>query len=78
MRKDYRLIEAAIVTDRIVISLDETVRILFAAVVRSVGKLRNIVWVNPSRTEEEFILWLENGAKPEKRRLLGFRPEGSS
>jgi hypothetical protein len=78
MRKDLRLIEAAIATDRIVISLDETARALFAAVVQSVGKLRNIVWVTPSRTEDELILWLENGARPEKRRLLGFRAEGSS
>jgi len=73
IRKDFRLIEAAIATDRIVISLDETARALFAAAVRSVGKLKNIVWVNPSRPGEELILWLANGAKPEKRRLLGFR-----
>src|SRR5712691_9172343 len=75
MRKDFLLIEAALATDRIVISLDDTARGLFAVAARSVGELRNVAWVNPDKTEEQSVLWLENGAKPEKRRLLGFRAE---
>jgi len=77
IRKDYRLIEAAIVTDRIVISLDETVRRLFAVVARDVGALKSIAWVDPDKAEEQPLLWLENGAKPDKKRLLGFRAGGS-
>ena len=77
IRKDYRLIEAAIVTDRIVISLDETVRRLFAVVARDVGALKSIAWVDPAKAEEQPLLWLENGAKPDKKRLLGFRAGGS-
>ncbi|MCI0691209.1 hypothetical protein L0337_04275 [candidate division KSB1 bacterium] len=71
MFKDIHLVEAAKATDQIVVALDETVRDLFASISRSIGEMRNIVWVNPDKTEEQPISWLENGAKPEKRRMLG-------
>ncbi|MBI3302030.1 MAG: hypothetical protein HYZ72_08145 [Deltaproteobacteria bacterium] len=77
LRKDFLLIEAALATDRTVISLDDRVRKLFAVAARSVGELRKVVWVNPEQTEEQAVLWLENGAKPEMRYLLGFRAGGS-
>jgi hypothetical protein len=70
MQKDCCLIEAAIATDRTVISLDNTARALFAAAACNVGELRSIVWVNPERVEEEPILWLENGARSERKRRL--------
>jgi hypothetical protein len=42
-----------------------------------VDELKEIVWVNPPKIEEEKpIEWLENGAKPEKERMLGNLPEG--
>ncbi len=72
MLKDIHLIEAAKATDQTVIALDETVRNLFAAAGQRVGEMRNIVWVNPDKVEEKSISWLENGAKPEKKRMLGF------
>src|SRR5262249_52144021 len=75
MRKDYRLVEAALATDRIVISLDETARGLFAAAAYKVGELRHIIWVNAERSEEEPIHWLENGARAERKRLLGVQAE---
>ena len=77
IRKDYRLIEASLATDRIVISLDETVRKLFAGAAHKVGELRLIVWANPKRSEEEPVLWLENGARAEKKRLLRIHTESS-
>jgi hypothetical protein len=77
VRKDYRLIEAALATDRIVISLDESARELFATAAPKVGELRLIVWVNPERSEEEPILWLDNGARSEKKRLLRIHTESS-
>ena len=71
LRKDLHLIQAAFVTDRRIISLDETVRILFAKVSQQVGEIRNIIWVNPDRKEEEQpITWLKNGAPPEAHRQL--------
>ena len=75
--KDFHLIEAALMTDRTVISLDEEARRLFVAASRNLGGLRNVMWVNPDKPQERPVPWLENGAKPEKRRLLGFRSGGS-
>jgi hypothetical protein len=73
LRKDFLLVEAAIVTDRVVIALDDVAWALFATVSRSVGELRNIAWVNPARTEEEPIAWLRNGVPSERRRCFGSR-----
>ncbi len=72
MLKDIHLVEAAKATEQSVASLDETVRNLFASISRRVGEFRSIVWVNPDKIEEQPMSWLENGAKPEKKRLLGF------
>lgn len=71
--KDFHLIEAALATDRMVISLDENAKGLFAAASRILGALRNVAWVNPDKPEERPIPWLENGARLEKKRLLGSR-----
>ena len=70
MRKDFHLLEAAQETDQTVISLDETVRECFARATQHVGEIRDIVWVNPDFTEEEPLVWLQNGARPEDRRQL--------
>jgi hypothetical protein len=72
IRKDMLLITAALHTDKMVISLDDTARTYFAAASRVVGEIRNIVWVNPGITGEEALAWLQNGAKPEKALQLGF------
>jgi hypothetical protein len=72
MFKDLRLIEAAIATDRTVISLDDnTARKFFGKAAVQVDELKDIVWVNPDKIEEEKpIEWLREGAKPESDRLL--------
>lgn len=75
MIKDIRLIEAALTTDKIVISLDDKVRKLFSKAAEQVDELKDIVWVNPAKPEEKAIEWLENGAEAEIERKLGFRPE---
>ena len=72
MQKDFHLLEAALATDQTVISLDEVIRGLFAHASQRVGEIRDIVWVNPERMEEEEPLaWLQNGAPPENHRKLG-------
>ena len=73
MLKDLRLLEAAIATDRTVISLDDTVRQCFAKVAVDVDLLKNIIWVNPGKIAEEPLDWLQNGAEPEIERSLGFQ-----
>ena len=72
MQKDFHLLEAALATNQTVISLDEVIRGLFAHASQRVGEIRDIVWVNPERMEEEEPLaWLQNGAPPENHRKLG-------
>jgi len=71
MLKDIHLIEAAGVADQTVISLDETVRGLYHSASARIGLFKNIIWVNPDKIDEQSFLWLKNGAKPEKKRLLG-------
>ena len=80
MRKDLLLITAALHTDKMVVSLDDTARAYFAAASKAVGEIRNIVWVNPGITDEAALKWLQNGAKPEKALRLGFgvRTKGRS
>ena len=71
MRKDFHLLEAARETNHIIISLDETIRQLFARAAQGVGEIRDIVWVNPEHTEEEEpLVWLQNGALPDDHRKL--------
>ncbi|HAG83222.1 MAG TPA: hypothetical protein DCL61_19275 [Cyanobacteria bacterium UBA12227] len=73
MFKDLRLLEAALVTDKTVISLDDnTARRFFSKAAAQVDELKDIVWVNPDKIEEEQpIEWLQNGANPEPDRQLG-------
>ena len=72
MLKDIHLIEAALQADKIVISLDETVRGCFHETALKIGVLREVAWVNPCKSDEEPIDWLLNGAELEKERLLGY------
>jgi hypothetical protein len=75
MYKDFCLLEAALHTDRIVVSLDDTVRHLFAGASRAVAELRQIAWVNPDKEAESVLTWLEEGAGFEEKHCLGFETE---
>jgi hypothetical protein len=70
MLKDCRLIEAAMSADQIVLSLDETVRALFAGASHTVGEIGHIIWVNPDIEEDKCAQWLADGAKQERPRQL--------
>ncbi len=78
MLKDIHLIEAAFQADRIVLSMDEIVRLCFHEITSNIRRLRFITWVNPSKSEETPIHWLQNGANLERERLLGYRKEDSN
>ena len=71
MIKDLHLIEAALASDGIVLSLDETARKDFNETARSVESLRRIVWVNPEQAPQEAISWLRNGAPDQAEHRLG-------
>lgn len=72
MLKDAHLVEAAFQSDRIIISMDETVRHCFHNAAIQVLILKQITWVNPCKDEETAIEWLERGAEREKERRLGY------
>ena len=70
LQKDLRLVEAALAADNSIAALDDTVRRAFRKAANSVGEIRRIVWINPAKTEERPIVWLEEGAKIENARQL--------
>jgi hypothetical protein len=72
--KDALLVEAAVSADKIILSLDNSARTLFVAVAPKVGKIQEIAWVNPTKVEENCLVWLQEGAQPEKHRQIGFTP----
>ncbi|MEM9275874.1 MAG: hypothetical protein AAGA80_23375 [Cyanobacteria bacterium P01_F01_bin.143] len=72
MLKDCLLIEAALATDKIVISSDKRVRNHFRKASQTIEELRDILWVNPNNEKDQAIDWLKDGAKIEPKRLLGF------
>ncbi len=69
--KDAHLLEAALQADRIVISRDEEVRVLFRQCCPAVKEIRNVLWANPEIEAEEVVPWLEGGARMEASRRLG-------
>ncbi len=78
MLKDIHLVEAPFQADKIVISMDETVRKCFHEVTHEIRKLKQIAWVNPCKSEEAALDWLQNGAELERERLLGYRKENAN
>jgi hypothetical protein len=71
MLKDIHLIEAALSSDRRIISLDENAKRHFATASAKIEELRDIIWVNPKDAKADPVGWLERGAPAEKRFKLG-------
>jgi hypothetical protein len=70
MEKDRRLIEAALVTEQRVISLDDRMRKHLQDHLSKLPEVHSICWVNPSTADEQAIAWLESGAPAERTRML--------
>lgn len=70
MLKDCRLIEAALATDKNVVSLDDKVRRHFSTICPQINEIQDIVWVNPAKLEENAVKWLNEGAKNETNHQL--------
>jgi hypothetical protein len=72
MTKDILLLEAALATDRRIVSLDEKIaRRYFRMAAQEIEKLQELVWLNPSKPEEKAIEWLQDGAPADRWRMLG-------
>lgn len=69
--KDFHLVEAALATDRLVVSMDETVRQRLASMATKFAELKPVVWVNPETDDSSAVEWLEAGARPERDGRLG-------
>ena len=74
--KDICLVEAAIATDKIIISLDDKVRDYLVEVSENIPEVKLILWLNPDK-ESESVKWLEKGAILENKRLIVYREEFS-
>jgi hypothetical protein len=72
--KDVLLVEAALETDRAIVSRDEEARRLYVRLAKHVPSLRSAVWVNPVREDDRPVNWLKSGARLEKERRLGSAP----
>lgn len=70
MLKDCHLIEAAINTDKRIISLDDKARELFVGLSLSVAAIKDIQWVNPTLDEEQAINWLESNHDEARWKLV--------
>ena len=70
MLKDCHLLEAAMRTDGLIMSLDDEARGLFADFAEHHDRSGRIVWVNPARPADETQAWLQAGAPSEAERTL--------
>lgn len=69
MIKDCHLIEAAISTDKQIVSLDDTARKLFVGLSGSVAEIQDVQWVNPVSNAVQVMTWLEAGQDEAKWKL---------
>ena len=70
--KDFHLCETALKSDSIIASMDDSVRKHLSILSKQVHEIGDIIWVNPENPEEGTLTWLQNGAKYEKSRTLGY------
>jgi hypothetical protein len=77
VRKDMRLIEAAILADRTVSSQDEKIRGHFRRATMHIEELRTIIWVNPTLESERCIVWLREGCPADMHRNLAYIPKNT-
>lgn len=75
MLKDVHLIEAALHRESPVVSLDETARGLFRTAAGRVGRLKQVVWVNPAKPADKALQWLKEGAQSDLKLTLGAETE---
>ena len=71
MIKDARLIEAAFASNHIIVSLDEKARKHFSDVSAQILALKLISWINPNIKSNQYIKWMQEGAKSLDHHKLG-------
>jgi hypothetical protein len=71
IEKDICLCELAFRSDKIIASMDDSVRNHLGNLAERIVELQQIVWVNPENQDENVIAWLAEGAPAENERKLG-------
>jgi len=71
LEKDLHLLEAAMASDRVIVSLDGTARELLAAAAQQVGEIGQVMWVSPENDVAAVIAWLQRDAPAEAIYMLG-------
>jgi hypothetical protein len=70
MLEDFLLIEAALATDKIIVSHDHEARGFFVKLSQTVPELQLIMWKSPWKQDTK--RWVKTDAKIQKRYCLGF------
>lgn len=60
-KKDIHIVELALKTDRLILSMDERAKLAFSEVARTSRKIRKLNWVNP--IDDNVISWIREGAR---------------
>ncbi|MGG4470004.1 hypothetical protein ABER68_18345 [Paenibacillus alvei] len=68
--KDLHLVEAALLTDKIVLSSDTNARGHFSVVLDDFPELSDVMWLNPVSEEDSVVSWLLQGCKTENNKML--------
>lgn len=70
VEKDLHLIEAAVLTDKLIISIEKHSRDHFRNYSNVIQVLQEICWMNPAEPDEKVVAWLKAGAKRSDCRKL--------
>jgi hypothetical protein len=69
--EDLHLIEAALASDSVVVSRDDSVRALLQSITSSCPEFSKVVWCNPVELGKDGLEWLHEGARSVKAWQLG-------
>jgi hypothetical protein len=69
--QDLHLVEAALSTDQIVVSRDDSVQVLLRGITGSCREIRKVIWCNPVTLGDDALDWLRKGARVVKVWQLG-------
>ncbi|MGG0610957.1 hypothetical protein [Bacillus altitudinis] len=68
--KDVHLLEAAILTDKLIVSLDNKARNNFSHFYNCINNLPNVCWINPCENSESALDWLDSKDKYSSERFI--------
>ncbi len=73
--KDVYLLESALATDSIVISLETRATRYYRPLTEPLPQIGAVAWVHPLEPADDCRKWLEEGAPEEQKRKLGYEPQ---